>query len=121
MQEALVRFLGREGPLEEDKLPTPVFFGFPGGSAGKESLGWEDPLEEGKPTHSTILAWRIPWTIRPWGRKQLDMTEQRSLSGLPSTSQIATSAVTLLREKDSEPQNQAHLMLENFYWKNRQV
>ena len=27
------------------------------------SLGWEDPLEEGTATHSSILAWRIPWTI----------------------------------------------------------
>ena len=27
------------------------------------SLGWEDPLEKGKSTHSSILAWRIPWTI----------------------------------------------------------
>ena len=27
------------------------------------SLGWEDPLEEGKATHSSILAWRIPWTV----------------------------------------------------------
>ena len=26
------------------------------------SLGWEDPLEKEKATHSTILAWRIPWT-----------------------------------------------------------
>ena len=47
--------------------------GFPGGSAGKEfacnvgdpvqSLGWEDPLEKGKATHSRIQAWRIPWTV----------------------------------------------------------
>ena len=46
--------------------------GFPCGSAGKESacsagdldgsLGWDDPLEKGKATHSSILAWRIPWT-----------------------------------------------------------
>ena len=28
------------------------------------SLGWEDPLEKGKATHSSILAWRIPWTVR---------------------------------------------------------
>ena len=45
--------------------------GFPGGSVGKESahkagdlvrsLGWEDPLEEGKATHSSVLAWRSPW------------------------------------------------------------
>ena len=27
------------------------------------SLGWEDPLEKGKATHTSILAWRIPWTI----------------------------------------------------------
>ena len=27
------------------------------------SLGWEDPLEKGKATHSSTLAWRIPWTI----------------------------------------------------------
>ena len=26
-------------------------------------LGWEDPLEKGKTTHSSILAWRIPWTV----------------------------------------------------------
>ena len=45
-----------------------MFLGFPCGSAGKESayhagdLGWEDPLEKGKATHSSILAWRIPWT-----------------------------------------------------------
>ena len=44
---------------------------FPGVSDGKESpamwetwvqsLGWEDPLEEGMATHSSILAWKIPW------------------------------------------------------------
>ena len=27
------------------------------------SLGWEGPLEKGKATHSSILAWRIPWTV----------------------------------------------------------
>ena len=31
------------------------------------SLGWEDPLEKGKTTHSIILAWRIPWTEEPDG------------------------------------------------------
>ena len=34
-----------------------------------QSLGWEDPLEEGLATHSSILAWRIPWTEEP-GRLQ---------------------------------------------------
>ena len=28
-----------------------------------QSLGWEDPLEKGKAAHSSILAWRIPWTV----------------------------------------------------------
>ena len=31
------------------------------------SLGWEDPLEEGMVAHSSILAWRIPWTQKPVG------------------------------------------------------
>ena len=49
--------------------------GFPGGSAGKnllanqetwvQSLGWEDPLEKDMATHSSILAWEIPWTEEP--------------------------------------------------------
>ena len=30
-----------------------------------QSLGWEDPPEEGMATHSSILAWRIPWTEEP--------------------------------------------------------
>ena len=28
-----------------------------------QSLGWEDPLEKGKATHSSNLAWKIPWTV----------------------------------------------------------
>ena len=44
------------------------------------SLGQKDSLEEGMATHSSILAWRIPWTeepvgYRPWGRKESDTTE----------------------------------------------
>ena len=31
------------------------------------SLGWEDPLEKGMATHSSVLAWRIPWTEEPGG------------------------------------------------------
>ena len=46
------------------------------------SLGWEDPLERGKATHSITLAWRIPHGQRsqvgysPWGCKESDMTER---------------------------------------------
>ena len=32
-----------------------------------QSLGWDDPLEKGMATHSTILAWRNPWTEEPGG------------------------------------------------------
>ena len=34
---------------------------------GVQSLGWEDPLEKGRATHSSILAWRIPWTEESGG------------------------------------------------------
>ena len=45
-----------------------------------QSLGGEDPLEKGMATHSSILAWRIPWTqetggLESMGRKELNMTE----------------------------------------------
>ena len=45
-----------------------------------QSLGWEDPLEKGKTTHSSFLDWRIPWTEKPgrlqsMGLKELDRTE----------------------------------------------
>ena len=35
------------------------------------SLGWEDSLEKGKATHSSILAWRIPWTIQSMGSQRV--------------------------------------------------
>ena len=36
-----------------------------------QSLGWEDPLEEGMATHSSIHAWRIPWTEEPVGLQSI--------------------------------------------------
>ena len=70
MQENLVQFLGREDPLERGlaalwyswaSLLSQLVKNPP---AMKEtwarSRGWEDPLEKGKATHSSILAWRIP-------------------------------------------------------------
>ena len=35
------------------------------------SLSWEDPLEEGIATHSSILAWRVPWTEEPGGLQSM--------------------------------------------------
>ena len=38
-----------------------------------QSLGREDPLEEGMTTHSTIIAWRIPWTEEPGGLQPIGL------------------------------------------------
>ena len=44
-----------------------------------QSLGWKDPLEKGKATHSSILAWRIPWTaVHGVTKSRSDKTEQLS-------------------------------------------
>ena len=40
-----------------------------------QSLVQKDPLEKGKATYSSILVWRIPWTIQSMGHTELDMTE----------------------------------------------
>ena len=37
-----------------------------------QSLGWEDPLEKGMATRSSILAWRIPWTEEPGGLQSME-------------------------------------------------
>ena len=49
-----------------------------------QPLGWEDPLEKGMATYSSILAWRIPWIEEsgsPWGHKESDTTEQLHFVG----------------------------------------
>ena len=40
-------------------------------------LGWEDPLEEGMATYSSILAWRIPWTEEPGGLQSIRLQRVR--------------------------------------------
>ena len=42
-----------------------------------QSLGWEDPMEEGMATRSSILAWRIPWTEEPGGLQPLGLQRVR--------------------------------------------
>ena len=69
---------------EGDLAAAAAAAGFPGGTNGQEhacqcsrhkkrvwSLGGEDPLEESMATHSTILAWRIPWTEEPGGLQSI--------------------------------------------------
>ena len=54
-------------PWRRDRVPTPVFLGFSGGSAGKGRPGFDPWVgkipEKGKATQSSILAWRIPWIV----------------------------------------------------------
>jgi len=62
-------------------------WGFPSGSAVKNlpamqemwirTLGWEDSLEEGMATHSSILAWGIPWTEDPGGLQFMESQRVR--------------------------------------------
>ena len=46
------------------------------------SLGWDDPLEEGTATHSSILAWKIPWTEEPGRLQSLGSQSQTQLKRL---------------------------------------
>ena len=62
-----------------------LLMGFPCASTGKEppamwetwvwSLCWKDPLEKGKATHSSILAWRIPWTVHGVANSQTRLSD----------------------------------------------
>ena len=86
MWETWVRSLGWEDPLEKERLPTPVFLGFPGGSESKESTcNVGDP---GLIPGSGRFPWRRDWLptpvfhgqrilvgYSPWGPKELDTTE----------------------------------------------
>ena len=77
---------------------------FPGGAVVKNlpriqetqvpSLGWEDPLEKEMATHSSLLAWRIPWTQEPGGPQSMgpqesDTTER--LNPLPQPAHVVAS------------------------------
>ena len=60
-----------------------------------QSLGREDPLEKEMATHSSILAWRIPWTeelggLQSTGRQESDTTQRLDIYTLPRVKQIAS-------------------------------
>ena len=81
MQETLLDSWIGKICWRKDRLPTPVFLGFPCGSAGKESAcnAWDlDSIpglgrypEEGKGNPLCILAWKIPWTEEPGGLQSM--------------------------------------------------
>ena len=49
-----------------------------------QSLGWEDPLEKEMATHSSVLAWRIPWMEEPGGLQSMGLQSQTRLSDFTS-------------------------------------
>ena len=63
------------------------------------SLGREDPLEKGMATHSSILAWRIPWTKEPGGLQSMIAKSQTQLSDqhLVAASQVALTTTVKTR------------------------
>ena len=79
-----------------------------------QSLGQEEPLEKGMATHSSILAWRIPWTEEPggspWSGKESDMTER--LTPTSATNFILKDDETLLKGYRKGPFS----ALENSFW-----
>ena len=71
--------MGKETEIRVSQVSLQEGIHLPMPETRVRSLGWEDPLEKEMATHSSILAWRIPWTEepgRPWGHKESDMTEQ---------------------------------------------
>ena len=53
------------------------------------SLGWEDPLEKGMAAHSSILAWRIPWTEDPGGLQSIGCKESDTTEVTEHNTRIA--------------------------------
>ena len=95
---------------ESKKVKIDVYVGFPGGSVVKnllaqqetwvQSLGWEDLLKKEMATHSSILAWQIPWTEEP-GRLQ-SMRVQRVGHDLATKQQQQYKYITVSRYCISE-------------------
>ena len=83
--------------------------GFPGGSDYKnlsamqetrvQSLGWEDPLEKGMATHSSVLAWRILWTEGPGGLQSMGLQRVKH-NWATHTFLDATQTDKFIRRKD---------------------
>ena len=82
MQETPVQFLGKI-PQRRDGLPTPVMAQTVKNlpemqEIWVQSLDWEDPLEEGMATHSSILAWSIPMDREDWRATVHGVTKSRT-------------------------------------------
>ena len=72
-----------------------------------QSLGWEDPLEEGMATHSSILAWGVPWTEEPGGLQSMG-------SQTLDTAEVTEHTRMMALKREEGPRSQEmHLPLED--------
>ena len=69
------------------------------------SQGWEDPLEKEMATHSSILAWKIPWTEEPGGLQ--------SMGSQKSWTQLSDYTHTLMWDLSSQTRDQSYIL----HWK----
>ena len=90
MQETLVQFLDQEDPLEKDRLPTPAFLGFPGGSDGKSACNAGDLALVSGLGRSPEEGWQPTPIFLPE-----ESHEQRSLAGSMGVHGVAKSQTQL--------------------------
>ena len=81
-----------------------------------QSLGWENPLEKGKATHSSILAWRIPWTVQFTGSPEIYCYELMMCIVAPRT---ATKKIT--QEVQLESYQSVKIAFKNYLHKPKDI
>ena len=90
------------------------------GETWVQLLCWEDPLEEDVETHSSILAWRIPWTEEPGGLQSTGSQNTRHDSATePSTALLTRDKRKSLNlpQKDDVHRNEHNRILPQLLWK----
>ena len=87
-----------------------------------QSLGWEDPLEKGMATYSSILAWRIPWTEEPGGLQSIGLQSQTWLKPLSThTCELSCSTWDLVPWLGMEPRPPTSGTQSLNFWTTREV
>ena len=66
-------------------------------------LGWEDPLEKDTATHSSILAWRIPWTEKPDGLQSTGLQKSRTLSSVQFSRSVMSDSLRPHESQHARP------------------
>ena len=81
------------------------------------SVGREDPLEKEMTTHSSILAWRIPWTEEPGGLQSMGLHRRTRLSNFPFTFRVKamTNLDSILKTRDITLSTKVHLVKAIFF------